>query len=46
MSEITTIQVGKKTADDLKKIGTMGQTYDDVINELIAEHVENKKLKW
>jgi len=32
---ITTIVVAKQTRDDLKKIGHKGQTYDDLICELI-----------
>lgn len=38
VSETTTIQLNKKTAADLRKIGTMGQTYDDVLQMLIDEH--------
>jgi hypothetical protein len=29
------IIVKRKTAEKLKKLGTMGETYDDVINRLI-----------
>ena len=37
MSDITTIQLYKKTVKRLKKSGSMGQTYDDRINELLDE---------
>ena len=29
------ILINRKTAEKLKKLGTMGETYDDVINRLI-----------
>ena len=31
----TTILVESKTRENLKQLGTKGQTYDDLINELI-----------
>ena len=33
----TTIILDKDTRDDLKKIGQKGQTYDDLIQELIKK---------
>jgi len=33
----TTIILNKDTRDDLKKIGQKGQTYDDLIQELIKK---------
>jgi hypothetical protein len=42
--EKTTIQLEKTTAERLRGIGTMGDTYDTVILRLIAEHVEMKKI--
>ena len=43
MSEITTIQLNKTTVKRLKKIGGMGQTYDELINELLDERGCNSK---
>ena len=34
---MTTIVVTKETRDNLKKLGQKGQTYDDLIQELIKE---------
>lgn len=45
MSETTTIQLNKKTAAELRKLGTMGQTYDDVLRMLIEEHKEHEKVR-
>lgn len=42
MSETTTIQITKKTRDELRKIGKMGDDYNKVINDLIIEHNINK----
>jgi len=33
----TTIILNKDTKDDLKKLGQKGQTYDDLIQELIKK---------
>ena len=33
----TTIVINKETRDGLKKIGQKGQTYDDLIQELIKK---------
>jgi hypothetical protein len=38
MSETTTIQITKQIRDELRKIGTMGDDYNKVINDLIVEH--------
>jgi predicted CopG family antitoxin len=35
--DITTIQVSKDVREELKKLGTMGETYDDVIRRLIKK---------
>ena len=37
----TTIILNKDTKDDLKKLGQKGQTYDDLIQELIKEWRKN-----
>jgi len=42
MSEKTTIQITKQTREELRKIGTMGDDYNKVINDLIVEHNRNK----
>lgn len=50
MSETTTIQIKKETRDALKEIGSMGDDYNKVIQELIAEHnrrnLEKDIEKW
>lgn len=35
--ELTTISVSRKTKDALEKLGKKGQTYDDVIQELLKK---------
>lgn len=42
MSETTTIQVTRQTRDELKKIGSMGDDYNDVIEKLIREYREHQ----
>jgi len=42
MSKTTTIAVNKTTAKRLQKIGKMGQTYDDLINELL----DDRGVEW
>jgi len=37
----TTIILNEDTKDDLKKLGQKGQTYDDLIQELIKEWRKN-----
>lgn len=39
----TTIQIEKMTQEKLKRVGTMNDTYDSVINKLIEEHERLKK---
>jgi predicted CopG family antitoxin len=41
--DITTIQVSKDVREELKKLGTMGETYDDVIRRLIKKAKECEK---
>jgi hypothetical protein len=43
MREITTIPVRKDTKDRLKSLGLKGQTYDDIISQLV-EHVEYEEF--
>lgn len=45
-SETTTIQITKQTREELRKIGTMGDDYNKVINELIVEHNRNKLAEY
>ena len=40
MSETTTIQITKQTREELKRIGSMGDDYNKVIEKLIQEHKE------
>lgn len=46
MAETTTIQITKKTREELRKIGSMGDDYNKVINDLIAEHNRNKLAEY
>ena len=46
MAETTTIQITKQTRDELRKIGTMGDDYNRVINKLIAEHNRNQLAEY
>jgi len=34
-SELTTIQISKMTRDQLRQLGTKGETYDQVLHRLI-----------
>jgi hypothetical protein len=34
---VTTIQIGKATRDELKKLGKKGETYDEIIKKLIEK---------
>ena len=40
MSTVTTIQISTATREKLGAIGRKNQTYDDIINELIANKKE------
>jgi len=40
--EFTTIQVSKKTRDDLKRIGKKGETYDEIIRRLLEEQSQKE----
>lgn len=42
MHENTTIQITKKNRDELRKIGSMGDDYNKVIEDLINEHKERE----
>ena len=42
----TTIQLEKSTAEKLKVVGTMGDTYDSVIMKLIEEHTIMKRIDF
>jgi hypothetical protein len=41
----TTQRVSIENVDKVKKIGTMGDTFDSVLSRLIDEHYELEKLK-
>ena len=41
----TTQRVSVENVDKVKKIGTMGDTFDSVLSRLIDEHYELEKLK-
>ncbi len=38
MSQLTTIAIKKETREMLKKYGTKGETYNDIIKRLIREY--------
>ncbi len=42
MTAVTTIQIGKDTRDELRELGRMNETYDQLIHRLIetAKRVE------
>ena len=42
-NDITTIQISKQTREQLKELGKMGETYDDVINRLVKKAKEWEK---
>ena len=46
MHDATSILLKKSTKNKLKRIGTKGETYNDIINRLIedSEHNNNKVL--
>ena len=43
MNGTTTIKISKKTLEKIKKLGKMGETYEDVIERLIKLQGENEK---
>jgi len=40
---VTTIQLEGKTKDRLMGLGKKGETYDDIINKLIDQHLKKKR---
>lgn len=42
-NNITTIQISTETREQLKELGKMGETYDDVIRKLIEKAKECEK---
>ncbi len=40
---VTTIQLEMKTRDRLMSIGKKGETYDEIINKLIDQHLKRKR---
>ena len=42
----TTIQIERRTQLKLKRVGTMGDTYDTVISRLIEEHERMKRVDF
>jgi hypothetical protein len=42
MAAVSSIQIRPETKEALKKIGKMGDTYNDVIDQLIEEHFIHK----
>jgi hypothetical protein len=43
MGEITTVKLSKKTRGRLAELGSMGETYEDIINRLILFYTENSR---
>jgi len=46
MMSKTTIQVKKEVRDELKKLGSMGDDYNSVIEKLIREHNRNRLVEY
>jgi len=42
MPETTPISITKQTREELQQIGTIGDDYNKVINDLIVEHNRNE----
>ena len=42
MTKITTISISTETHQKLQALGKMGQTFDDVISELLRKELENE----
>lgn len=42
----TSIQLEKSTVEKLKVVGTMGDTYDILIQRLIEEHMKMKRIDF
>jgi len=42
-NDITTIQVSKETREELKALGSKGETYDEIIRKLIKHKKECNK---
>lgn len=41
----TTISVDEDTRDQLKKLGEKGQSYDDIVKQLIDQYIESRYQK-
>jgi len=41
--EVTTIQIKKETREELKSLGSKGETYDEIIRKLIEHKKEREK---
>lgn len=41
----TTISVDEETRDRLKKLGEKGESYDDIVKQLIDQYIENRYQK-
>ena len=47
MADTTTISLRKQTKDMLRKLGSKGQTYDDVIRELVERaSIKDLNAPW
>ena len=42
MEKVKTLKISEETHDELSKLGTVGQTYEDVIKMLIKTFRESK----
>ena len=45
MNKITTIKLSKETLERIKKIGNMGESYEDVIKMLLVNYNLDKNVK-
>jgi len=41
--DVTTIQISKEIRDQLRELGKMGETYDDVIRRLVKQAKEAER---
>lgn len=41
----TTISVDEDTRDQLKKLGEKGESYDDIVKQLIDQYIESRYQK-
>ena len=43
--KVTTIKISRELMEDLKKLGLMGDSYEDVIRRLLEKHKNRNKVQ-